>query len=194
MCVVSYLCKRWIASAPFLGARTGCLTSELENVSCCLLVPAGINEKYHCALTEAQPSRRSGGVCVLTLLFEKAARVFPKPQNQLDVCLGPICLGQEAGGDHVPLLLWEGSVWVFAAALTGILLPYLGRANRCLLEKPSLHFIFYKTLIARYVSFIICHCPGVMVQNSIALCVVPPSLLNGMWQHFLMVQQEPWLQ
>lgn len=140
---VSHVCKHWIAKAPFLGVHTGCLTSELENISCCLLVPAGINEKYHCALTEAQPSRSSVRVCVLTLLFEKAACVFPKPQNQLDECLGPVCLGQEAGGHHVPWFLCEGSVWVFAAPLTGVLLTYLGRANRCPLEKPSLlHFIF----------------------------------------------------
>lgn len=55
MCGVAslYLCKQQINIIVLLGAHIDCPASEIENVSCCLLIPAGINEKYHCALTLA---------------------------------------------------------------------------------------------------------------------------------------------
>lgn len=97
-------CRCWIARAPFLGAHTDCLSSELGNASCCLLPPAGFTEKYHRVLTEAQLSRMSGGIGVLILLFTRAVCVFPKPQNQPDTCLALPVLEQEACG----LLLVSG--------------------------------------------------------------------------------------
>lgn len=91
-------CWCWIARAPFLGAHTDCLSSELGSASCCLLAPAGFTEKYHRVLTEAQLSRMSGGIGVLILLFTQAVCVFPKPQNQPDTCLALPVLEQEACG------------------------------------------------------------------------------------------------
>lgn len=185
MSIALYLGKCQIAKAPFLGAHTDCLTSELENASCCLLVPAGFNEKCHCILTETQPSRRSMGVWVLILLFEQAVYVFPKPQNQPDMCLDPICLDQKVA---CTMVLCEGSIWVFADAVTVVLLPYLGKADRCLLAKPSLfHILSYKTFRTRYVCSITCKCPSVTLLHSIALRVVPLSLLNDIWQYFIPV-------
>lgn len=55
------------------------------------------------------------------------------------------CLSR-AGGWRAPGFISEGSVWVFTAAVTAVLLPYVRQdRQRCLLEKPSLFHFFLLT-------------------------------------------------
>lgn len=88
-------------SVAWLAAHIYSPTSELENESHCLLTPAGTNEKYHCASTESQCSRRSGEICVPISLFEKAAHISAKSQHQITVYLDPACLEHELGGHQL---------------------------------------------------------------------------------------------